>query len=45
MNKLTEREKINAVNEVRILASLNDPNIIGYKEAFYDEYTRCLCIV
>lgn len=31
MQKLTEREKINAVNEVRILASLNDPNIIGNK--------------
>ena len=37
MNMLKEKEKENALNEVRILASLNDPYIIGYKEAFLDE--------
>jgi len=31
---LTEKE--NALNEVRILASIKDPYIVGYKEAFYD---------
>ena len=40
---LTEKE--NALNEVRILASIKDPYIIGYKEAFYDEDSSCLCIV
>lgn len=45
MGKLTEREKHNAVNEVRILASINHPNIIGYKEAFFEEATSSLCIV
>lgn len=34
---LSEREKINAVNEIRILASIKDINIIGYKESFYDD--------
>ena len=34
---LSEKEKQNSLNEVRILASLNHPNIITYKEAFIDE--------
>ena len=36
MGKLSEKEKQNAVNEVRILASINHPNVIGYKEAFFE---------
>jgi serine/threonine protein kinase len=42
---LKAREKENAFNEVRILASINDRNIIGYKEAFYDDASQTLCIV
>jgi NIMA (never in mitosis gene a)-related kinase len=34
---LKEKEKENALNEVRILASLNDEFIVGYKEAFFDD--------
>lgn len=45
MGKLTEREKQNALNEVRILASIQHPNIIGYKEAFFEEATSSLCII
>lgn len=45
MGKLSEREKQNALNEVRILASIHHPNIIGYKEAFFEESTQSLCIV
>ena len=45
MGKLSEREKQNALNEVRILASIHHPNIIGYKEAFFEEATQSLCIV
>lgn len=37
MMNLSEREKENALNEVRILASINHPNVIAYKEAFIDE--------
>ena len=44
MNKLKEKEKSNALNEVRILASINHPNIISYKEAFFDE-GGSLCLV
>ena len=39
---LKEKEKENALNEVRILASINHPNIIAYKEAFIDESTNSL---
>lgn len=39
---LSNREIHNAVNEVRILASIRHPNIIGYKEAFYDPPTKSL---
>ena len=45
MVKLSEREKQNALNEVRILASIQHPNIIGYKEAFFEESTQSLCII
>ncbi|CAK58922.1 unnamed protein product (macronuclear) [Paramecium tetraurelia] len=34
---LKEKEKENALNEVRILASFDDPNIINYKDAFIDD--------
>ncbi len=34
---LSDKEKQNALNEVRILASLNTFYVISYKEAFFDE--------
>ena len=34
--KLTAKEKDNAINEVRILASIQHENICGYKEAFFE---------
>jgi NIMA (never in mitosis gene a)-related kinase len=45
MVKLSSKEKENALNEVRILASISHPNVIGYKEAFFEDATNCLCIV
>ena len=43
--KLSNKEKDNAINEVRILASINHSNIAGYKEAFFEQGTSSLCIV
>jgi NIMA (never in mitosis gene a)-related kinase len=37
LGKLSQKEKDNSINEVRILASLHHPNICGYKEAFVEE--------
>ena len=45
MGKLSAKEKENALNEVRILASVNHPNVIGYKEAFFQDQTNTLCVV
>jgi len=42
---LSEKEKQNSLNEVRLLASVGHENVIGYKEAFLDEASGCLCIV
>lgn len=45
MQKLSSKEKDNSLNEVRILASISHPNVIGYKEAFFEDTTNCLCVV
>lgn len=45
MGNLKLKERENALNEIRILASIQDANIIGYKEAFFDEQSNCLCVV
>jgi NIMA (never in mitosis gene a)-related kinase len=37
MGQLSQKEKQNALNEVRILASLASEYIISYKEAFINE--------
>ena len=42
---LSEKEKENALNEVRILASVKSNFVVSYKEAFFDEKDRTLCIV
>ena len=42
---MTTKEKENALNEVRILASIEHPNIIAYKEAFFEESSQTLCII
>ena len=45
MMKLSQKEKENALNEVRILASIQHQNIAAYKEAFFEPHTNCLCII
>ena len=42
---LSEKEKLNALNEVRILASVKSNFVISYKEAFFDEKDSTLGIV
>lgn len=36
MLNLNDKEKQNALNEIRLLASIRHPNIICYKEAFFE---------
>jgi len=42
MEKLSDKEKENALNEVRILASVQQKNICAYHEAFIDEQSSSL---
>ena len=42
MLNLSDKEKENALNEVRILASIEHQNVIQYKEAFIDEASSSL---
>jgi NIMA (never in mitosis gene a)-related kinase 1/4/5 len=45
MGNLSQKEKENALNEVRILASINNSNIVAYKEAFFEDASSSLCLV
>ena len=45
IQSLSPKEKQNALNEVRILASVNSPFVISYKESFIEEKEQTLCIV
>jgi NIMA (never in mitosis gene a)-related kinase len=42
LKNLKEKEIQNAINEVRILASINHKNVISYKEAFMEPKTESL---
>ncbi|CDW78008.1 protein kinase domain containing protein [Stylonychia lemnae] len=42
MINLSDREKENALNEVRILASIKHKNVAAYKQAFFDEPSSSL---
>ena len=45
LGKLSQKEKENALNEVRILASIDHPYIVAYKEAFFEDCSQSLCLV
>ncbi|CAD8107394.1 unnamed protein product [Paramecium sonneborni] len=45
LGSLKQKEKENALNEVRLLASINSKYIVAYKEAFFDDDSKCLCTV
>lgn len=45
ITQLDKEDKRAALNEIRILASIDHKNVIQYKEAFFDESSGHLCIV
>lgn len=45
MSYLKPKEKRNALNEVRIMASIKHPSVISYKEAFFDDESGSLCLI
>lgn len=42
---LKDKDKNNALNEIRILASISEEYVIKFKDAFFDEVSNSLCIV
>ena len=42
IDDLSQKEIQNAINEVRFLASIRHPNVVSYKEAFYDPNSRSI---
>ena len=45
MDKLSKIEQENSVNEIRILSSIMHPNIIAYKESFWNWKNKTLNII
>ena len=45
LSKMKQNEKDNSLNEIRLLASVNHINIIGYKDSFYEESSNTLNII
>jgi len=45
INTLQTEDKQGVLNEIRLLASLNSKYLVEYKDAFYDEKSRTLCII
>lgn len=39
VKRLSDKEKDNTLNEIRILSSIDSSFVVSYKEAFYDEKT------
>jgi len=42
IRNLKPKDRMNALNEVRLLASICHPNIVEYKEAFIDDESNTL---
>lgn len=45
IKNLKKKEMQNALNEIRILASIKHPFIVGFREAFVDTMSKDLCII
>ena len=45
LNKLKPKELDNTLNEVRLLASINSPFILSYRDAFYDLKSKNFCVI
>lgn len=42
---MKDKELSNCLNEVRILASVKNPFVIAYKEAFYESNLKSFCLI
>lgn len=45
LSSLSQNELENTLNEIRIMASINHPNVISYKDSFILDQEKSLCLV
>ena len=45
LTRLNEKQKDSALNEVRLLASINIPTVIKYEGSFFNNETQQLCVL
>ena len=45
ITNLSEKQKLNSLNEIRVLASINNKYIVNYKDSFLDSKDSSLCLV
>jgi serine/threonine protein kinase len=45
ISKMSKREVADAVNEIRVLASVRHPHIVSFLQAFLDKGDKELCII
>ena len=45
LSSLSEKERENAFNEIRILSQIHNPHIITYKDSFYDKPSNMLYLI
>ena len=45
ISSMDKKTLTNTLNELRILCSINHPNIVGYKEAFIEKDGKELCVI
>lgn len=45
MNRLNQKERESALNEIRLLASISIPTVIKYEGSFFNSETNELCIL
>ena len=45
MNRLSQKQKDNALNQVRLLASIDIPTVVKYEGSFFNLETNELCVL
>ena len=45
LSNLSSKERDNALKEIKFLSEINDINVIGYKDSFYDESMNIIYLV
>lgn len=45
LKNISDRDRQNCLNEIRLIASVKHPNVVAFREAFIDHGSETMCIV